>query len=121
MAVLAQLQHTSRTQLIRQALTFQQQLEDAVQVVARLSSSTLTAGTLQSQKAELQRVSGELTTSSAGLQNFFSGFASTSLYNERRPDAASPARRAFDIPEVLEHIISYLKASEILRAMDVPK
>lgn len=116
-----------QTKLIRQALAFQQRLEDAVQVVARLSSSGPAGSTQHPQATELQRVSHELTTSSTGLHDFFSDFVSTFLYNERQQcaasatSAASPARRVFDIPEVLEIIIGNLKVGDILRAMQVDK
>lgn len=72
-------------------------------------------------RCELQRLSDELTESSSGLHDFFSDFASTALHNEQRTDDSCPARRVFDIPEVLEQMLSYLDTIELLRAMEVDR
>ncbi|KAF2173198.1 hypothetical protein M409DRAFT_17143 [Zasmidium cellare ATCC 36951] len=107
-----------QTQTIRLALNFQRQLENAVQDVVRLAGPT---PPVDGTGAEMQQLSNELTDSSSGLHDFFSDFASTALHNERRSDGSCPARRVFDLPEVLEQILGYLGTFELLRAMEVDR
>lgn len=108
-----------QTRILRRALAFQRRLENAAQGLVSLSSSLSMTELQAPHAADVIRLATDVTTSSFGLNDFFSDLASTTLHNERRSHTGCPARAVFDVPELLEHILSYLNAKEILRASEV--
>ncbi|KAK3718596.1 hypothetical protein LTR37_005100 [Vermiconidia calcicola] len=56
-----------------------------------------------------------------GLEDFLSNVLETSVYNERRTPDSTMALRTFEVPELLELILGYLRIPDILRVYQVSR
>lgn len=102
---------------VRKALVFQRCLERASIKLQLLLSEANVAHCADSE--ELQQSMGDIASSTAGLNDFFADMVLTRLFNERRGANARPAQRVFNVPELLERVLSFISARELLSVQAV--
>ncbi|KXT02553.1 hypothetical protein AC578_10667 [Pseudocercospora eumusae] len=106
---------TKKTADIREALDFQNQLDEASQKLTSICSSDV-AG----QNEEVAQCAARIASARAGLSQFWAKMVGTHLFNERRATAGA-ARRVFDVPELLERILTFLGRRELLIVQQVDR
>ncbi|KXT14611.1 hypothetical protein AC579_3668 [Pseudocercospora musae] len=106
---------TKKTADIREALGFQNQVEEASHKLSSICSSDVAGHT-----EEVAECAARIASASAGLSRFWAKMVGTHLFNERRASAGA-ARRVFDVPELLERILTFLGRRELLIVQRVNK
>lgn len=97
---------------IRKALVFQRRLESASIKLQLLLSEANPAHCADPER--LQQSVDDIASSTGGLHDFLSDMVVTRLFNERRGANAQPAQQVFNVPELLERVLSFISARELL-------
>ena len=103
---------------IRSAITHQFDLEGAI---SKVEKHILTVATTTGGKGDAQDILASLRASTAGLRHFISSLAHPLLFNERTSSivAHRRAQEVFEVPELLEMILSFADMKSILCMMQV--